>query len=98
MKAVNFSPSTLAKTVNTSAKPPLVMYCLAPLRRNAYRRRTSVAVVLQARASEPASGLGQGVGAEPLGRGELRQVPLLLLLGAEEDDRQRADAGVARRR
>jgi len=32
MKAVNFSPSTLAKTVKRSAKPPLVIHAFCPLR------------------------------------------------------------------
>ena len=31
MKAVNFSPSTLAKIVKTSANPPLVIHAFCPL-------------------------------------------------------------------
>ena len=37
----------------------------------------------------------QRVSADHLARRQLRQILLLLLLGAEEDDRQRADAGVS---
>ena len=33
MNAVNFSPSTFAKMMKTSAEPALVMYCLVPLSR-----------------------------------------------------------------
>jgi hypothetical protein len=33
MNAVNFSPSTLAKTVNRSAKPALVIHIFSPLSR-----------------------------------------------------------------
>ena len=32
MNAVNFVPSTLAKMVNTSAKPPLVIHAFCPFR------------------------------------------------------------------
>ena len=38
------------------------------------------------------------VGADHFGRSQLGQIFLLLLLGAEEDDRQRADAGVSAHR
>ncbi len=32
MKQENFSPSTLAKMMNTSAKPPLVIHIFCPFR------------------------------------------------------------------
>ena len=41
-------------------------------------------------------GLGERVGADPLARGELRQVLLLLRLGAEEDDGEGADPDLDR--
>ena len=52
------------------------------------------AVVRAASASEPELRLGQRVGADQLAAGEPRQIPRLLLGGAEVDDRQRADRGV----
>ena len=53
------------------------------------------AAVQRVRAAGP---LRQRVSTDHLGRCQLRQVLLLLLLGAEEDDRQRADAGVSAHR
>src|SRR5947207_786182 len=47
-KPVNFSPSTLANTVNRSAKPALVMNCFVPVRRQLFPSGDSTALVLAA--------------------------------------------------
>ena len=48
----------------------------------------------QFRASEPMRTLRKRIGADPFAAGQLGQILLLLLLGAEIDDGQRADAGM----
>ena len=55
-KAVIPLPSSRAKIVNRSAQPPLVMYCLAPLSRNASPSSVGRAVVWMFMASDPAPG------------------------------------------
>ena len=55
-KPVNFSPSTLANTVNRSAKPAFVMYCLVPFRRQVLPSGARDARVLAASASDPDPG------------------------------------------
>ena len=54
MKALNFRPSTLAKTTKTSAKPALVIHILVPL--STQVSPSSTAVVLEFMASLPAPG------------------------------------------
>ena len=52
MNAVNCSPSTLAKTMMTSAKPPLLIHIFSPLR-SQLPSGCFTARVLAASASEP---------------------------------------------
>ncbi len=54
--AVNFSPSTLANTVNRSAKPALVMYCFVPVSFQLLPSGVSTARVFAPSASEPEPG------------------------------------------
>ena len=52
MNAVNCSPSTLAKTMNTSAKPPLVIHIFSP-ESTKLPSACRIARVLAPSASEP---------------------------------------------
>jgi hypothetical protein len=52
MKALNLSPSTLAKTMKTSANPAFVIHCLLPFRIQFFPSGERTARVLAARASE----------------------------------------------
>src|SRR5579864_1783375 len=52
MKAENFSPSTLAKMMYTSAKPPLVIHIFSPLRIHSLPSAESTALVRGFIASE----------------------------------------------
>jgi hypothetical protein len=56
----------------------------------------SSAVVRVAPASEPACRLREAESGEAAPRGEVREPALLLLVGAEEQDRHRAERGVGR--
>src|SRR5439155_7722383 len=51
--AVNFSPSTLAKTVNRSAKPALVIHIFSPLRTYCLPSAERTARDRQLKASDP---------------------------------------------
>ena len=72
-KPVNFSPSTLAKTVNRSAKPALVMYCFdaGELPALAVGRLAPPCVLARQRVRARAR-LGQRVGGDQLADGEAR--------------------------
>src|SRR5260370_9103458 len=56
MKEENFSPSTLPKTVNTSANPPLVIHIFWPFRIQSRPSGDRTARVGEFCASEPAGG------------------------------------------
>ncbi len=56
MKALNFSPSTLAKTMKTSAKPALEIHCLVPFRIQCFPSGERTARVFAAMASEAEEG------------------------------------------
>ena len=84
MNAVNCSPSTLAKTMKTSAKPPLVIHIFSPLSTklpSGCRMRSR----LRAERVGTGAGLAEAVGADAVSPAhEPRQILLLLLLGAEQ--------------
>ena len=87
MKAVNCSPSTLAKTMKRSAKPPLVIHIFSPFSTK-LPSACRVARVLRAERVRARAGLAQAVGADQLAGQQPRQVLLLLRLGAEQQQRQ----------
>ena len=53
MNAENFSPSTLAKTMNRSANPPFVVHIFSPLSRQEPSIASRVARARAASASDP---------------------------------------------
>src|SRR5262245_6756802 len=53
MNPENFSPSTLANTVSTSAKPPLVIHIFSPFRTQWFPSSLNRAVDFAASASDP---------------------------------------------
>ena len=79
-------------TPQVMSVPAFVMKIFEPFTTQEPSR--SSAVVRVAPASEPASGLGQPERGEPPARGEVREPALLLLVGAEEEDRHRPERGV----
>ena len=85
MNAENCSPSTLAKTMNRSAKPPLVIHIFSPV---IDHEPSASRVALRARAERvgAGSGLAQAVGADDLAAHETRQILLLLRRRAEAED------------
>ena len=68
--AVNFSPSTLANTVNRSAKPALVMYCLVPVSFQLLPSAESTALRLGGQRVGARARLGERVGGDPLAGGQ----------------------------
>ena len=81
-----------AVTVTTEviSEPELVMNCLAPL--TTHSPSTSSALVLVAPASEPGTGLGEAEAGERAAGDQVGQPLLLLLVGAEGQDRVDAEA------
>ena len=77
MNAVNCSPSTFAKTMKRSAKPPLLIHIFSPLRTSC-RRPASSARVLRRKRVGARAGFAQRVGADDLAGHQPRQVLLLL--------------------
>ena len=76
--------------------PALVMNCFAPS--ITHSPSSSVARVLDVAGVRAGLGLGEPEGAELASGAEIRQQPLLLLVGAEEVDRLRAERGVGAQR
>ena len=94
MKAVNCSPSTLAKTMKTSAKPPLVIHIFSPVSDEAavgLPRRARLARRAR-RSRSPTRSARRRRSISPLTRP--RQVALLLLVGAEAEERHDREAGL----
>ena len=95
MKPVNCSPSTLAKTMNTSAKPALVMYSFEPFRIQCLPSGDQHRLGLRAErvgARLPGSVSAYAATSSPVA--SFGRYFSFCCLGAEADDRQRADAHV----
>ena len=86
MKAVNCSPSTFAKTMKRSAKPPLVIHIFSPLSMK-LPSACLVARALRAERIRAGARFAERVGADQLAGDEPRQVLLLLRVRAETDQR-----------
>ena len=83
MKAVKCSPSTLAKTMKRSAKPPLVIHIFSPFSTK-LPSACCAARVLRAERVGARARLAEAVRADDLAGRSARQVLALLRLGAEE--------------
>ena len=81
--------SVRAKTVRRFATEPWVMNRLDPLR--TYSSPSRAARIRFEATSRAGGGLGQGEGGQPLAARQSRKVSVLLLIGAGQEDRQRAE-------
>ncbi len=86
MNCASPAPSTLAKMMNRSAKPPLVIHIFSPLSTK-MPSGWRVARVLRAERVGSGSRLAQAIGADDLAGEKAGQVLLFLRFAAEERER-----------
>ena len=94
MKAVNFSPSTLAKIDEEIGEGGVGDPHLLAVEQVVLAVGGEHGLGAGIHGVRAGTALRQRVGADPLAGGQLGQIFLLLRRGAEPDDRQRADADV----